>query len=221
MENLLSPAGTRFLLVANDPLARAGLATLLTGWSEVELVGQIASEDLVRDLEIYQAEVLLWDLGWDPSEDMLDQFRDMLSDLGDPSPVGLPVLALITDEFMTADLRAPQLRGLLLRNALVDQIVAAIIALGRGLSVFDPLILASLLPSNSQKLEGLIDELTQREKEVLQLLAEGLTNRAIAHRLEVSEHTVKFHVNSLLSKLNAQSRTEAVVRATRLGLISL
>jgi DNA-binding NarL/FixJ family response regulator len=57
--------------------------------------------------------------------------------------------------------------------------------------------------------------------EVLQLLAEGLANKAIAHRLDISDHTVKFHVNAILSKFGAQSRTEAVVRATRLGLILL
>ena len=57
--------------------------------------------------------------------------------------------------------------------------------------------------------------------EVLTLLAEGLTNKAIAHRLTISEHTVKFHVNAIMGKLDAQSRTDAVVRATRQGLIAL
>jgi two-component system, NarL family, nitrate/nitrite response regulator NarL len=56
---------------------------------------------------------------------------------------------------------------------------------------------------------------------VLRLLAEGLTNKAIAQRLEISDHTVKFHVNAILGKLNAQSRTDAVVRATRRGWLSL
>ena len=63
--------------------------------------------------------------------------------------------------------------------------------------------------------------LTQREMEVLALVAEGLPNKAIASRLEISEHTVKFHVNSILTKLGAQSRTEAVTRATRMGLLLL
>ena len=63
--------------------------------------------------------------------------------------------------------------------------------------------------------------LTPREREVLQLLAEGLANKAIAQRLAISEHTVKFHVNAIMSKLGAQSRTAAVVQATRLGLIML
>jgi two-component system nitrate/nitrite response regulator NarL len=65
------------------------------------------------------------------------------------------------------------------------------------------------------------EELTAREREVLQLLAEGLPNKAIAARLTISEHTVKFHVNAILTKLGVQSRTEAVVRAVRLGLIML
>ena len=64
-------------------------------------------------------------------------------------------------------------------------------------------------------------ELTPRELEVLQLLAEGLANKAIALQLDISEHTVKFHVNAILAKLGVQSRTQAVVRATRLGLIIL
>jgi len=63
--------------------------------------------------------------------------------------------------------------------------------------------------------------LTPREQEVLQLLAEGLPNKAIASQLSISEHTVKFHVNAIMGKLGAQSRTEAVTRATRAGLILL
>jgi DNA-binding NarL/FixJ family response regulator len=66
-----------------------------------------------------------------------------------------------------------------------------------------------------------VEDLTPRELEVLGLLAEGLPNKAIGLRLGISEHTVKFHVNAVLGKLGAQSRTEAVVRATRLGLILL
>jgi DNA-binding NarL/FixJ family response regulator len=65
------------------------------------------------------------------------------------------------------------------------------------------------------------EPLTPREMEVLQRLAEGLTNKAIAQELGISEHTIKFHVNAIMGKLHAQSRTEAVVRATRLGLILL
>ena len=68
---------------------------------------------------------------------------------------------------------------------------------------------------------ALVEPLTPRELEVLRLMAEGLPNKTIAARLEISEHTVKFHVNTILGKLGVASRTEAVVRATRLGLILL
>lgn len=79
---------------------------------------------------------------------------------------------------------------------------------------FDPL---SGLPGEEEEVE----ELTPREHDVLQLLAEGLTNRTIAQRLSISEHTVKFHVMTILGKLGAHTRTEAVMRAVRRGLIAL
>ena len=69
--------------------------------------------------------------------------------------------------------------------------------------------------------QELAEDLTPREHEVLQLLAEGLPNKAIARKLGISEHTVKFHINAILGKLGAGSRTEAVVLATRLGLVLL
>jgi DNA-binding NarL/FixJ family response regulator len=85
----------------------------------------------------------------------------------------------------------------------------------------DPDLAFPFLPAPLEDDDELTEELTPRETEVLQLLAEGLTNKAIADRLGISRHTVKFHVNAILTKLNAQSRTEAVVRATRSGLLAL
>ena len=92
-------------------------------------------------------------------------------------------------------------------------------ALSHGLSVTDP-----ALAGGSDAIEAgpaAAPLLTPRENDVLRLLAEGLPNKGVASRLEVSEHTVKFHVNSIMSKPNAQSRTEAVTLATRLGLLPL
>jgi two-component system nitrate/nitrite response regulator NarL len=90
-----------------------------------------------------------------------------------------------------------------------------------GLIVLDPALAGAVLSARETSPDRLVEELTPRELEVLQLLAEGLPNKAIGLRLEISEHTVKFHVNAILGKLGAQSRTEAVVRASRLGLIIL
>jgi DNA-binding NarL/FixJ family response regulator len=83
--------------------------------------------------------------------------------------------------------------------------------------VFDPAFALRVAPARA----SLVEDLTPRETQVLQLIAEGKSNKTIARELDISEHTVKFHVNAILGKLNAASRTEAVVLATRLGLVML
>jgi DNA-binding NarL/FixJ family response regulator len=102
-----------------------------------------------------------------------------------------------------------------------DNMLTAMKAVVKGLTVLDPTVTATLLPSPPRLPDELISAPTAREMEVLQFLAEGLTNRAIASQLGISEHTVKFHVNAILTKFEAQSRTEAVVIAMRLGYIIL
>ena len=87
--------------------------------------------------------------------------------------------------------------------------------------MLDPAIASRLVPGRTRAPRSTTHDLTPREMEVLQLIAEGMANKAIAARLGVSEHTVKFHVNALLGKLAAGSRTEAVVQAARLGLVLL
>jgi DNA-binding NarL/FixJ family response regulator len=97
-------------------------------------------------------------------------------------------------------------------------LAAAIAAVARGLFVADPALVPARSPRPSTRD---VEDLTPREHEVLQQLAAGLSNKEIASRLAISEHTVKFHVNALLAKLDAESRTEAVVRGVRLGLVIL
>jgi DNA-binding NarL/FixJ family response regulator len=134
--------------------------------------------------------------------------------------VDRPVVALVGDDEQAAELWAAGVRTLLPRNLELERLYWATRAAAAGLIVLAP-GLNLTLPMNGPADEVLFDDLTPREKEVLQLVAEGLTNKAIALQLSISEHTVKFHVNAIMGKLSAQSRTEAVVRATRLGLISL
>ena len=102
-----------------------------------------------------------------------------------------------------------------------EQLLAAVRAVAAGLHVFAPALARALLQDGPTDPTAPPVDLTPRESQVLALVAEGLTNKAIAQRLAISDHTVKFHVNAILGKLNAQSRTDAVVRATRQGLISL
>jgi DNA-binding NarL/FixJ family response regulator len=112
-------------------------------------------------------------------------------------------------------------RGLLLRETLSATLGAAVRAIIRGLIVSDSELSEGIPAFKAEERPFLLEELTPRELDVLSLLAEGLTNKAIAQRLRISEYTVKFHVNTIFRKLGAQSRTEAVVRAARLGLITL
>ncbi len=156
---------------------------------------------------------VLWDLGWHP-ENAFDFLRHF-------PPNGPPIVALLPDETHAHETRHESLRGLLLREAEAESIVAALRAASQGLMVFDPVFADTVLRSRSKLERAATEALTPREIEVLHLLTEGLPNKIIAHRLRISEHTVKFHINSLMGKLGAQSRTDAVVRATRLGLIFL
>jgi DNA-binding NarL/FixJ family response regulator len=112
----------------------------------------------------------------------------------------------------------------LLKDAGADEILAALRAVTQGLVVLDPAIarLTTLRqPALTPTSAGLDEALTDRETEVLQLLSLGLPNKTIATRLGISEHTAKFHVGSILAKLGAASRTEAVTLAARRGLLVL
>jgi DNA-binding NarL/FixJ family response regulator len=104
-----------------------------------------------------------------------------------------------------------------------DQIVAAVHAASAGLQVVPveegvPFLAQA---ASHEPLEETAEPLTPREMDVLEMLAEGLSNKMIAHRLSISDHTAKFHVNSILAKLNAGTRTEAATRGIRLGLIKI
>jgi DNA-binding NarL/FixJ family response regulator len=208
------------LVVADDPLARAGLATLLAAQPGCEVVGQVAGDpDLqwAARSDVFSPDVIAWDLGWEATPDASEAIRAELERLGemlrdaDAEAVTPPIVTLLPDDTLAVDAWTSGARGLLPRDADAGRLVAGLAAVAQGL-----VVLSDSLPDAPPA-----EDLTPRELEVLQLLAEGLANKAIAQRLGISEHTVKFHVNAILSKLNAQSRTEAVVRATRLGLIIL
>ena len=204
----------RILIIADDPLARTGLAMLLADQPGCLVAGQIGRDsELLPALETYRPDLLLWDLGWEPDPTLPD-----VAELGD---LQLPLVALVPDGACAPDAWDAGLRNLLWRDIGPDRLAAALQAVAQELVVVEPEFLPLLQPDHSPDLPPLPEPLTPREREVLQLLAEGLSNKAIARRLEISDHTVKFHVNAIMGKLAAQSRTEAVVRATRLGLLLL
>ena len=211
-------ADLRLLIVAADSLARAGLAALLNDRPGLRIIGQVdMGQSLPAEVDVYQPDVIVWDLGWEPEESLI-----IMEELAAENETGqTAIVALILDEETAAAAWSAGARGLLFRDVTVERLLAAIRAADQGLATVEPELLANLLPAGPLEEPSLAEELTPREVEVLQLLAEGLANKAIARQLDISEHTVKFHVNAIMSKLGAQSRTAAVVRATRLGLIML
>ena len=109
--------------------------------------------------------------------------------------------------------------GVLSTDASSEQITQAIKSIAAGLTVFDSALMRDDVPETGY--DALSESLTPREHEVLALLADGLGNKEIAHRLNISEHTIKFHIRSILEELGTSSRTEAVTRGLRSGLIEL
>jgi DNA-binding NarL/FixJ family response regulator len=202
----------RILIVADDPLARAGLGAILAGQPGVTVAGQTGSADLAAALRAFLPDVLVWDLGWEPERRV-----EAVSAFAENSST--PVIALLATPAAAGAVLAAGVRGLLPREVDGVQIAAAAGAVAQGLMVFGAHLVT--LPAAPAGDGELVEPLSAREMDVLRRMAEGLSNKQIARDLEISEHTVKFHVNAVLGKLGAQSRTEAVVRATRAGLILL
>ncbi|MFP4321134.1 MAG: LuxR C-terminal-related transcriptional regulator [Anaerolineales bacterium] len=199
----------RIAIIAPNPLARIGLLALLSIAETLDIVADAAGTDtLATDV----VDALLWDFSWDTAES-IDALRSLNE--GDSTP---PILGLLADEADAAEILAAGADGVLAGGAEAEQIISGLHAVARGLVVLDgDFALPTMLPAP----EPIAEPLTPREHEVLQLLAAGLPNKGIARQLAISDHTAKFHVNAILKKLDAQSRTEAVVRATKLGLIVL
>lgn len=205
----------RVLVCGPDLLARVGLAALLNTLPDVTVVGQIAPGDLATTpLTVYQPDVLLWDAGWQP--------QSQVEAVAEAVAAGYRLVLLLPDPEAAQALPMSGIHGLLLRTNAGPTLAAALRAVACDLTVFEPTILPLLAtaPPRDPAVSP-VEALTPREQEVLQGLAQGLSNKLIARQLDISEHTVKFHVNAILGKLGAQSRTEAVVRATRAGLLLL
>ena len=214
LENHPPDNDIRVLVVADDHSARAGLAALLAAQPGCTVVGQVAvAEHTTAGPDVYDPDVAVWDLGWDPTSSL-----DQLSDTQDNPP---PAVVLAPDESSATAAWRAGARGVLPRDADGPVLLSALAAVAQGLAVLDPELAAAALPARGLDSLASSVELTPRELEVLGLMAEGLPNKSIAHRLDISEHTAKFHVNSILTKLGAESRTEAAMRATRMGLITL
>ena len=210
---------TRVFIVAAPLRARRELTALLDDAPDVEVAGTASSVDgAAEDWEELDV-LLIRDSG-----ESTDELFDSLEDHGLARQTA--VLLLLDQATPNKANRAMQLgvRGILPADVTAAQLTSAVSAVAKGLLVLQPGELA-LASASTQSRNGetaeLFEPLTPREKEVLQMLASGLGNKQIAAHLKISDHTAKFHVASILGKLGASSRTEAVSLGLRRGLILL
>ncbi|HEY3052589.1 MAG TPA: response regulator transcription factor [Thermoanaerobaculia bacterium] len=196
----------RVAVAATDRFARLGLTTLLERFEDLHVVGDVdLDERIASRVRVVNPDVLVVDLG--------SQAPAVLRDVDSPAVV------LVSAAHDASEAFANGADAVLLRTTPPDKLHAALHAVAHELMVADADVAATVFEQRVRSAVELDEPLTHRELEVMQHLAGGLTNRDIATALGITEHTVKFHVNSILEKLGAESRTEAVVRAARLGIV--
>lgn len=204
----------RVLVVSPYPTVRAGLRALLGSDPEIEVAWEAQGP----------AGIGPWP--FQPDVALVDETSgtNAVAELEARAPE-LGIVLLVGDQRPPVDPSGSAPRGYLMHDATGDELIAAVRAVAQGLSVFDPALLPNTRRNQhadqAEPAQLAADLLTPRELEVLHLLAAGLPNKIIALRLGVSEHTAKFHVSSVLSKLGAASRTEAVTTAARRGMLLL
>ncbi|NMG22354.1 response regulator transcription factor [Brasilonema bromeliae] len=213
----------RVFVVAASPVVRAGLSAVVATSSKLTVVGTASDLDaLTREFEQLQPDVLLLDVSGHFQELVWEK---LLSSQQQP----YPAIVVLTDELDSLDLEAALragVRSILPSSSTESEIVAAVEAIALGLIVLHSDTIEFLLPLKESSVREKdtahpVQALTPREIEVLQMLGSGLSNKAIAKRLNISDHTVKFHVSSIFQKLGVSTRTEAVTVGVRLGLIML
>jgi NarL family two-component system response regulator YdfI len=210
----------RVFIVAASPLIRGGLQSMLAD-SRFDIVGSAADlESISGQLVDVEPDVVLVEAAADAQEELLNALED--AELAQEYPV-----IVLSEQPKTAWLSKALhagVRAVLPRDVAPEQLRAALEAAAAGLVVIHPSELDTVFSATvgpSAPLDELLEPLTRREREVLQMLAAGLANKEIAARLAISDHTVKFHVASILGKLGASTRTEAVSAGIRRGLVML
>lgn len=211
----------RLLIIAADPLIRSALATVAEHSEELQVVGQAApDDDPVETISVYRPDVIIYDAGWESSNDEGSELEHLSADW--PLPI---ILLLSEGENSITKLLGAGFGGILPRTIDGDRLNGAVQAALLDLAVIDPVFLEALEPAANNRTTSPsvveVEPLTPREFDVLEHLADGLTNREIAAQLGISHHTVKFHLTSLMDKLGVHSRTEAVTTASRLGILEI
>jgi DNA-binding NarL/FixJ family response regulator len=217
----------RILLADDQSLFREGLKTLLNTNDQFEICGEASNgEEAVKLAIIEKPDVILMDIRM-PALNGIDATRRLRAAVSDEDSCRVIILTTFdTDEDVFEALRAGA-SGYLLKDVSTEKLFEAIEITSRGESFLQPMIASKVLAEFTRMPrmqattadQELIVPLSRREKEILQLIATGASNKEIAETLMIAEGTVKNHVSSILSKLEARDRMQAVILAQRIGLI--
>ena len=217
----------RVLVVDDQFLIRAGLVGLLDAASGFEVAGEAGDgEEAVRLAAKTRPDVILMDIRM-PGMNGIQATRRIIADAPDPAPRVLVLTTFDLDEYVYGALRAGA-SGFLLKDSGPERLLAAVTAVGGGDALFAPSVTRRLVEAYAQQDRPTPDAqplpklnmLTRREVDVLQLIARGLSNPEIADQLSISEATVKTHLNRVMTKLDLNSRAQAVVIAYETGLVT-
>jgi DNA-binding NarL/FixJ family response regulator len=207
----------RILITDDHPIVREGLSAVLETQADFAIVGEAASgAQAVERAAALRPDVILLDLEL-PELDGVAALRAIRA--ADPQAKVIIFTAFDTDERILSAVQAGA-QGYMLKGAPREELFQAIRVVHGGGSLLQPVVAARLLRQVSGP-STLPESLTERELEVLRLLAKGRQNKEIASELVISERTVKFHVSAILAKLGVGNRTEAVSKAAQLGLVEL
>ena len=208
----------RVLIADDHPVFRFGLRALLQGEAGMEIVGEATTGREAVEMALERKpDVVLMDLNM-PELNGVEATRRIRAQA---PQVAVLVITMFDDDTVFAAMRAGA-RGYLLKGAEAEETLRAVRAVAHGEAIFSPAIADRIMDyfAHAPRLSSQVvfPELTEREREVLTLIAQGLTNRAIAERLVLSEKTVRNHVSNIFSKLQVADRAEAIIRARDAGL---
>ncbi|PWH05175.1 DNA-binding response regulator [Brachybacterium endophyticum] len=218
-------APLRIALVDDQPLVRAGFAMVIDSQDDLEVALQASDgAEAVEQIRARRVDVVLMDVRM-PRMDGIEATRRILEDAPDGREPKIVVLTTFDiDDYVMAAIRAGA-SGFLLKDAQPEELLAAIRTVDRGDAVIAPSATRRLMtrmvstPPPGERDDSILEPLTDREKEVLVLMARGFSNQEIGAELFVAEATVKTHVGRVLSKLNARDRVQAVILAFESGLV--
>jgi DNA-binding NarL/FixJ family response regulator len=212
---------TRVLLADDDDLMRAGLAELLSGDPTIEVVGRASTgREAVERARRLDPDVVLMDVQM-PDLDGIEATRELTR--AAPRARVLILTTFEQDDYIFGALRAGA-SGFLVKRTKPEDLIAAVHTVGGGESLLSPSVTRRVIDRMAQQptpdLAGQtkLDELTQREREVLELVARGLSNREIAAELVVEESTIRSHIRRILMKLDLRDRVQIVIFAYETGL---